>query len=224
MINVTDYTIKYTKAGDPIPVVNGVHLHSIYNPQKEAETYLEKNKQIVDEKDLLLILGLGFGYHLNQITNYLEEKKLKRSIMIIEPNIKVFRDYLKVINFSGISNEDSNNEAIKLTNEITCYAGYGAQSLYEDKTFIQFLCGKPGILHHPVSLNLYQEFFKCFLKYTAPKDIKSISKNSKHSFIKNGLSFSQDNSTWDTLKDANKTSTRENIKFEFLLKSFEALN
>ena len=40
--NQNTIEIKESKTGLPIPVVNGVHLHSSYNPTKEAESFVEK--------------------------------------------------------------------------------------------------------------------------------------------------------------------------------------
>lgn len=224
MTNAMDYTIKYSKAQDPVPVVNGVHLHSIYNPQKEAETYIEKNKSIVDEKEQILILGLGFGYHLDELVKYITKCNFKKEIVIIEPNTNVFTDYLKI---KGISQSEENKNRpimVKLSDNITCYAGFSASELYERKSFIGFLIQKPGILPHPVSFNLYQTFFRGFLKFSANTTIESIKSKSNYAFIKNGLSHYGAQSSWDDIILNNKMNTKENIRFEVLLKTFEAIN
>lgn len=224
MINVMDYTIKYSKASEPVPVVNGVHLHSIYNPQKEAETYLEKYKSIVDEKSHILIFGLGFGYHWKELNKYIKKQNLKTQIIVIEPNINVFKDYLKILNNRDRLNESAQFGQIRISENTICYAGQTAQSLYEDKSFIEFLCNRPGILQHPVSFNLYQDYFKQILKYSAEQTNEQIAQKSKYNFIKNGLSHFNPTDTWDEIISKNKMNTKENIRFEVLLRSFESIN
>ncbi|MEI8346869.1 MAG: hypothetical protein WCG27_05350, partial [Pseudomonadota bacterium] len=63
---VSTFEIKYSKTNHPIPVINGVHLHSVYNPIKEAETFISKQEKILKEKNHILFLGLGFGHHIDQ--------------------------------------------------------------------------------------------------------------------------------------------------------------
>ena len=31
--------VKQSKTNLPVPVINGIHLHSIYNPEREAENF-----------------------------------------------------------------------------------------------------------------------------------------------------------------------------------------
>jgi hypothetical protein len=39
------YEIKTSRNGLTVPVVNGIHLHSIYNPIKEAEAFATSFKE-----------------------------------------------------------------------------------------------------------------------------------------------------------------------------------
>ena len=43
LVHIENYEIKTSRTEQKIPVVNGVHLHSIYNPFKEAEALIEQN-------------------------------------------------------------------------------------------------------------------------------------------------------------------------------------
>lgn len=64
-------------------------LHSRYNPESEAEKWVD-NITIKDE-DSLMISGLGFGYYLDKLINKFKNKK----IMIVEPNIFIFKKTLE---------------------------------------------------------------------------------------------------------------------------------
>ena len=59
--------IKFSKTGLPIPLVNGTHLHSNYNPEREAEGFVTQNDDIISKSSRVLLFGLGFGYHIHQL-------------------------------------------------------------------------------------------------------------------------------------------------------------
>ena len=42
---------KVSRNGLTVPVVRGVHLHSIYNPMKEAEAFAQGYEDILEEKN-----------------------------------------------------------------------------------------------------------------------------------------------------------------------------
>lgn len=223
MLKVMDYTIKYSKTGVPVPVVNGVHLHSIYNPEKEAEIFVEKNLNIINEKNQLLILGLGFGHHLQQIFKYIENNKVIKEIIIIEPNQEVFRDYLKLNFYPQNKVTDGAKTHMNLTANTSIFSGYEIEELYSDFPFIQFLAKRPGVLSHPVSLTLYQDYFKKFLSYKAPSDIQSIKNECRHEFIQQGLAFYDGNDQWENLIKGLSFSNSDTLKFESFLKIFDAI-
>ena len=56
--NITSYEIKHSRTEQKVPIVNGVHLHSIYNPDKEAESLLNAQIENLKNKNEVLILGL----------------------------------------------------------------------------------------------------------------------------------------------------------------------
>ena len=93
---VTNYEIKRSKNGFDIPVINGVHLHSAYNPQKEATHFYEKYKDQINANSPILILGLGFGYHIEALFEYLENKQKPENIWVLEPSIETVEKYKKI--------------------------------------------------------------------------------------------------------------------------------
>ena len=159
-LSLYKYEVKVSKTEHKVPVVNDVHLHSIYNPIKEAATLAVKNKELIESKNEILILGLGFGYHVSETIKILEKKwGSDFRVIVIEPNEKVFTDYKK---YSNIECEN-----------LTIYSAQDITELYKKKEFVNYLLNKPGIISHPASFNLYQNYFKGLLSYKAPKTVDS---------------------------------------------------
>ncbi len=51
---ICSYEVKDSKTNLKIPVVNGVHLHSVYDPINEAKLFAEKNEKIIYSKKNML--------------------------------------------------------------------------------------------------------------------------------------------------------------------------
>jgi hypothetical protein len=163
MISVqpSTYEIKYSKTGHAIPVIDGVHLHSVYNPIKEAEAFASKNEKTIREKNTLLCLGLGFGYHIDQVLQL--ARKHHQSdylIAVIDPNKRTVENYHR---FTG--NTDS---------RLYIFCNENSEELYKNSELIHILLKSPAILAHPASFNLYQEYFKAFMSYKSPKKISTL--------------------------------------------------
>ena len=73
IINKSKIEVKKSKVETPVPVVDGIHLHSIYNPAKEAETFIGKYNENLSKQNSVLVLGLGFGYHVWQLESELRK-------------------------------------------------------------------------------------------------------------------------------------------------------
>lgn len=168
------FEIKVAKTGRPIPVVDGVHLHSIYNPEKEATAFFDKYKDQLTQNRNLLILGLGLNYHCEKFYQYLSEHFSDKKIYIIEPNMKVFEHCF-------------NNNILIDDNSISYLVEKEIHELYEDVEFCNFLITKPTVVAHPPSFNLYQQYFKSFLSFKADDSIKSVLKHIKDNQIKSLL-------------------------------------
>jgi len=168
------YEIKIAKTNHKVPVVNDVHLHSIYNPTKEAATFIAKNKKLTNVKNEILILGLGFGYHVGEAIIALKEKwGTDYKIVVIEPNEKVYMDYLEHAELSDVN--------------LKIYAGYKIQDLYKDRFLVDYLLTKPGIIAHPASFNLYENYYKNLLSYQAPKDVGSFDQYIESAILRDNI-------------------------------------
>lgn len=153
-------SLKTSRSGHIIPVIDGIHMHSMYNPVKEAQSMAEGHRDILKEKNNVLILGLGFGYHVEAFTTLLGSIHKNYQIVIIEPNKRLVELY------------KDNTAALK--NVVILSAT--TEQLYENDTFVDFLMSKPLIIKHDPSYNLYFEYFKSFLTYTTPTDLKNVAK------------------------------------------------
>jgi len=165
------YEIKTSRTGKKIPVVDGVHLHSTYDPARESEGLIARHVSTLKKKKFILFMGLGFGYHINDAIKILKEHHgSDYKIYIIEPNNDVAKDCLR-LNFI-------NNPSVRIL------AGKTINDLFNDKIFIDFLLNSPGIIAHPSSFNLHSKYFKTFLQYKAENTLKAIIENLKTEEIK----------------------------------------
>ena len=193
---ITSYEVKSSRTNQRIPVVNGIHLHSVYDPKKEANGIVSGHYDSLKSKNNILILGLGFAYHVNAVIDemvalYGENFK----VVVVEPNRFVYEDCL----------------ASNLLNKKNCtvYTGHTSTELYSDLEFIHFLLEKPAIIAHPASFNLYQCYFKDILTFEAPKDIGSILKYVETNEIKSYLHlFNSDENLEDVLYQQIPTKTQ----------------
>ena len=155
---VSSYEIKVSKTGHEIPVVNNIHLHSIYDPLREADEFIKKNHKFLKSRNNILFLGLGFGYHIDCASKVLDNyHNGNYSIVVIEPNLKTAQDCISI--------RKLNNKSIEL------YVKKTVESLYFNRKLVSFLLKKPSIISHPPSFNLYKDYFKEFLTYKSPQSI-----------------------------------------------------
>jgi hypothetical protein len=158
---ITSYEVKSSRTEQKVPVVNGVHLHSVYDPGKEAEALVNAQLANLKNKNEVLILGLGFAYHVNAVIEKLTQFHGEDfKIVVIEPNLQVHND---CVEFSLLKKKN-----------VIVYSGFTSNELYSDLDLIHFLLKKPAVIAHPPSFNLYQTYFKSVLTFEAPVNINSI--------------------------------------------------
>lgn len=183
---ITSYEIKTSRTEQRVPVVNGVHLHSIYNPYKEAESLVHAQQENLKNKNEVLILGLGFAYHVNALIEKLTQFHGENfKIIIIEPNNQVYEDCIAC--------------DLLYKKNVLVYSGFSSTELYSDLDLIHFLLRKPAIIAHPPSFNLYQNYFKNILTFEAPQSVKSILGFIKSLEIKKYLSNFDPDSTLEEI-------------------------
>ena len=94
MLNNNIFEIKVSKTGKPIPVIDGIHLHSAYDPIKEASKFIDGHLKSLRENNNVLVFGLGLGYHLEAIEKSCREIWGNNfQVMVIEPNANTYREF-----------------------------------------------------------------------------------------------------------------------------------
>lgn len=85
------FEVEETRTGSPTVAVNlqggsVVYLHSRFNPEEEAEEWAAQ--QQVGDVGVVVIQGLGLGYHVRALANLLPEET---PILVIDPNANLWR-------------------------------------------------------------------------------------------------------------------------------------
>jgi hypothetical protein len=150
------FETKISRNGLTVPVINNIHLHSIYNPIKEAEAFADNIIQTLQNRNNILVLGLGYGYHIEQIAQRLAQFHDNYHIVILEPNTTLVDSFNLKRPF-----EDKN---IQIVNSLD------VDAVFSDINFVQFLRKKPAIVKHDTSYTLNKTFFTKFLKFQAPNN------------------------------------------------------
>ncbi len=153
------YELQTSRNGLSVPVINGVFLHSIYNPIKEANTFALGHKSNLIANNKALVLGLGFGYHIEEIAKILNQHHKNYQIVIIEPNEQLVFDFNAKRRF-----EDQRISII--SGEIS--------EIFSMKSVVEFLKNRPSIIRHESSFALEKEYYTNFLSYKAPTHFDSM--------------------------------------------------
>ncbi|RXJ02280.1 DUF115 domain-containing protein [Anaerobacillus alkaliphilus] len=95
LANVNDFTRVQSKFGGyTLQNKSGLFVHSSYNPQREAGSFVESFS--LNNEDTILIFGLGLGYYLPILRQKFQDKKL----IVIEPSLEIFNEALQVQDFT----------------------------------------------------------------------------------------------------------------------------
>ncbi|MBY6916662.1 motility associated factor glycosyltransferase family protein [Clostridium botulinum] len=56
-----------TRESNPTLLVENIFIHSKYYPVKEGEKFIELNEKFYKNKDVVMVYGLGLGYHIKKL-------------------------------------------------------------------------------------------------------------------------------------------------------------
>jgi hypothetical protein len=163
--------VKKTPTDQFVPVKNEIYLHSAYDPFKEAENFLDKHRQAISEKKDLLILGLGFGYHVDAIEAYCKTLSKAPSITILEPDLELI----------NLANENRNKSYQNI------YSHENINDLFNNNKFIEILMRRPYLIPHGPSISSNEKYFKEFLTYQANKSLNVIADKINNSEVSASL-------------------------------------
>ncbi|EQB87113.1 hypothetical protein J2Z44_001617 [Clostridium punense] len=132
--------------------VDGVFLHSKYNPISEANTYVKSNENIYINEEKAVVYGIGCGYHIKAL---LENTDLNCKILIFDFDKEVFN----ISKLNGFLDEIISNPRVQI------FIGYNYENLH---SLTKALSNCKDILIWKPSLKVLQEEYN---------DIKGIIKD-----------------------------------------------
>jgi len=93
-----EYSVVPAKSGSPVLQIGTITFHSLYDPVKEANNFVDAHvdKQKLEEKSPIVVFGLGLGYHIAAML----EKCQGHSITVIEPRIEILRTAAEHVDLS----------------------------------------------------------------------------------------------------------------------------
>jgi spore maturation protein CgeB len=94
MNNLNFELIQTKKEGTPSFKINGITVHSVYDPVLEAQKWAGQIAGQIEGRskpDKIIIFGLGAGYHIEALTGLLKKEESKIEIEVIEPSEESFR-------------------------------------------------------------------------------------------------------------------------------------
>lgn len=133
-------------------------IHSKYNPQREAVQQVE-NMGFKNPK-MLVILGMGLGYHVRACLEGLKDTNL--FIVVIEKDVEAFRTAIESVDLSDILRSEKirwvvgvpEEDGFAVLNDMIKQAGIGFQ------LFLKTL----QIFYHPVLNKVHGDYYKNMLK------------------------------------------------------------
>jgi hypothetical protein len=123
---------------------------------KEAISFADSQLDLIKRKPNILVLGLGFGYHIQEIINLQKLFYSNSKVIVVEPNQKLVEAYKD-----------------KFPRNFEVFSYGSVEEYFEDINFTNYLTQKPSIIKHDPSFNTCKDFYISFLSYRAPKKINA---------------------------------------------------
>ena len=93
-----------SKKNQPVPIVNGISLHSRYDPISEGNKITKDFITKYAKEDKITVFGLGFGYHILPLLKTYPEIIIYEPSITITEKFKKFTHYNKIISNCSIIN------------------------------------------------------------------------------------------------------------------------
>lgn len=150
-------TFKNNHNNQIIPYIDSTPLHSENDPIGEAKKFILHYNDKIKNNNTFVILGLGHGYHVNQLSKNLQSFSNNYKILVIEPHNELVQRYRE--------HNDGKDPRVKILSQ------RNMDKLYRSRTLIRTLTQKPAILVHRASLDCNEKYFREFLSFQASSDI-----------------------------------------------------
>jgi hypothetical protein len=160
------HRFEESKSGHLVPVVDGVYMHSMLDPTKEARSLAEQYVEEIEKNPVALIMGIGLGYHVHAIfESYksLYENNDNWELYVVEADSRNVMSYMEIQ--AGLYPEIS--KRIK----VFCSP---VNELYQNPFFIEILLKKPLIIPHRPSYQKNLEYYHSVLKYKRDNRVSAI--------------------------------------------------
>jgi hypothetical protein len=97
------YQITYAKNGAPnlvkyVEETTAVSLYSVYNPQYEAQKWVDSVASAVTGKTDIIIYGFGYGYHLERLSEVFGQHQC----YVYEPDVQIFLAAMRAVDLETI--------------------------------------------------------------------------------------------------------------------------
>ena len=118
-----------------VPILNGTLLHSSVDPVKEAALWVEKEWAYVKDAKNVIVLGLGGGFHIQELIN-----RGKNNILVIEGSRELV-----------LAMTEKNPDLMRL---VVCLGGVPPGQLCHETELLEHMAGSFAILKHPASIRV----------------------------------------------------------------------
>jgi len=141
--------VQEARSKDLVPVLNGTALHSLHNPQREAEVFASNHLSHLSRSPYALILGLGFGYHIEEVAKVLRLRHKEAHIAVVEPSSELVR-----LHSAYAPAPQSPYHVFRCDD---------ARELFLNDEFCRFLLKKPVVLVHQPSFDAHAAYYRNLL-------------------------------------------------------------
>ncbi len=92
----SQHEIVKIKSGKMSLKVDNILLHSLYDPEKEAEEWVTHYEEKIDAAASIVVLGFGLGYHIAELC-----KRTEKEIIVFEPRLEILSTALQSVCLSS---------------------------------------------------------------------------------------------------------------------------
>ncbi len=89
--------ILTTRNGLPSIKAGNVTLHSLYDPIKESESWVEHHREKIEKSSVVCVLGFGLGYHILELC-----KTTLADIVVFEPGVDILKTAFELMDLTPV--------------------------------------------------------------------------------------------------------------------------